>query len=82
MNRRRDLDDKFGKAIDRLSDFAKDFPLKDPMTEPNIGGTAAGDVNISDKSKSPTAILQALKNNLFSNVKFPFVYLSLNSDES
>jgi hypothetical protein len=54
--------DKFEKAIDLLSDFAKDFPLKDLTSDPNIGGTA-GEANISDKSKSATAtrILQALK---------------------
>ena len=75
------LDNKFRKAINLLHGFSKDFPHKDPTSDPIIGGTA-GKANVSDKSKSPTAILQALKNNLLSNVKFPSVYLSLNADES
>ena len=75
-----DSDKKARKAIDLLSDFAKDFPLKDPTSDSNIGGTITGEVKKSDKSKSATTILQALKNDLHSNVKFPSVYLSLNAD--
>ena len=75
-----ELDNKFKNAIDLLSDFAKDFPLKDPTSDLNIGRTATGKVEMSDKSKSPTTILQALKNDLHSKVKSPSVSLSLNAD--
>jgi hypothetical protein len=74
------VDKRFEKAIDLLSDFAKDFPLKDPTSDPNIGGTVTGEVKMNDKSKSPSTILQALKNDLHSNVKFPSVSVSLNAD--
>ena len=74
------MDIKFGHAIDLLSDFAKNFPLKDSTSNPNIGGTATGEVKMSDKSKSATTVLQALKNYLYSNVNFPSASLSLNSD--
>ena len=68
------MDKKVGKAIDILSDFAKDFLLEDPTSDLNISGT------MSDKSKSATIILQALKNDLHSIVKFLSVSLSLNAD--
>ena len=74
------VDKKFRNAIDLLSDFAKDFPPKDPTLNPNIGGDIAMKINV--KSNSPLTILQALKNNLDSNVTFPSVSLSLNADES
>ena len=64
------VDNKFRKALDLLSDFAEEFPLKDPTSDPKIG----------NNSKSPTTILQLLKNNLLSNVKFSSVSLSLNTD--
>ena len=74
----------FRVAIDLLSDFAKDFPPKDSTSDPNIqaniDGTVTGEVKMSVKSKSPLMILQALKNDLRSNVKFPFVSLSLDTD--
>ena len=73
-----DIDNKFRRAIDLLGDFTKDFP---PTSDPNIGGTATGtgEVKMSDKSKYPSAILrlQALKNDVHSNVIFLSVSLSL-----
>ena len=81
LSQRSQVDKKVGKAVDLLSDFAKDFPLKDPTSDPNIGGTFTGEVTMSDKSKSATTVLQALKNDLYSNVKFPSASLSLNSDD-
>ena len=84
LSRRFELDKKFGKAIGLLGDFVKDFPLNDPTSDPNIGGTVTstvtGDVKMGDKSKSATTILQALKNDIHSNVKFPSVFLSLNAN--
>lgn len=76
------VEDKFREAVDILSIFVKDFPLKDSMSDPNIGGTVTGKVKMSDKSKSPTTILQALKNSLNSRVKFLSVSLSFNADGS
>ena len=77
---RSEMDNKFKKALDLLSAFAKNFPLKDqtsarsPRTsDPNIGR------NVKN-SKSPMTILQALTINLRSNVRFPSVSLSLNAD--
>ena len=70
-----EVGNKFRKAIDLLSDFANDFPLKDPTSDPNIGGTVIGKVMMGDKSKSATIILQALRNDLHSKVKFPSVPL-------
>ena len=72
----------FEGAIDLLSSFAEDFPLKDPTSDTIIGGTVAGEVKMSNNSKSPSAILHALKNNLYSNVTFPSVSLSRNTDGS
>ena len=71
---------KFRITIDLLSDFAKDFPPKDSTSDPNIGGPVTGEVKISVKSESPLMILQALKTDLHSNVNFPFVSLSLDTD--
>ena len=57
---------KFARTILLLSDFEKDFPSKDPTSDPNIGGEA----NLSDTPKSPSTILHALKMNLHALVKF------------
>ena len=70
----------FKNALRLLSDFAKEFPLKDPISDPNISGTAAEEVKNGNNSNSPTTILQALENDLHSNVKFPSISLSLNAD--
>ena len=75
-----EVDKKFRKAIDLLCDFAEDFPLKDSTSGPNTGWTVTGGVTMSDKSKSATTILQALRNDLRSNVEFSFSSLSLNAD--
>ena len=80
------MERKLVNAVDLLSDFAKDFPLMDSTSDPNIGGTITGEVKISDKLKSAMTILQALKNDLHSSdstvkdVKFPSVSLSRNAD--
>jgi hypothetical protein len=77
-----EVDKKFGKAIYLLSDLEKDFPS---VSDPNIGGTVTGEANMcdnTDKSESFSAILRALEKNLFSKVKFLFVSLPLNADES
>ena len=74
------VDNKFRMAIDLLGDFAKDFPLKDSTSDPNISGTVTGEVKMNVESKSPLMILHALKTNLHSNVKFSSVSLSLNAD--
>ena len=79
-SRKYEIDQKFGKAIDLLSDFAKDFALENLMSDLNIGGNDTGEVKMGDKSKSATIILQALKNDLHSIVKFLSVSLSLNAD--
>ena len=70
----------FKNALRLLSNFAKQFPLKDLTSDPNIGGTATGEVKNGNNSDSPTTILQALENDLHSNVMFPSVSLSLNAD--
>ena len=75
------VDKKFRDVIDLLSDFAKDFALKDLTSDPNIGETVTGEVRMSDKSRSAMTILQALKNNLHSNVKFPYLSSFPNVDE-
>jgi hypothetical protein len=67
----KEVDEKFRKAIHLLSDFEKLFPPNNPTSEPNLGG-----------SKSPSTILNALKNNLHAKVKFPSVSLLINSDDS
>ena len=71
-----EVDSKFEKAIDILRDFAKDFPLKDSMSDLNIDGTVTGEVNMNEKFMFATTILQALKDDLHSNVKFPSVSTS------
>lgn len=78
--RKSKVDKKFRKAIDLLCDFAKDFPPKDSTSGSNTGGTVTGEVRMSDNFKSPTTILQALKNDLRSNVKASFLSLSLYAD--
>ena len=79
-----EVDNKFRKVIDLLGDFSEDFLSKGPTSDPNFGGAVtgelAGEVEMGDKSKSPMTILQALKNNLHSNVKFLSVSLSLTAD--
>ena len=79
-SRKYEIDQKFGKAINLLSDFAKDFALENLMSDLNIGGNDTGEVKMGDKSKSATTILRALKDNLYSNVKFPPVSITLNAN--
>ena len=76
------VDKKFGDVIDLLSGFEKDFPLKDPMSDPNIRGTTTRETSRSDKFKSPSTILSALKKNLHAKVMFPSVSLLLDAYES
>lgn len=74
-----EVDNKFRKALDLLSDFVKEFPLKDSTSDdldPNISGTVTGEVKTGNNSKSATIILQALKTDLHSNVKFP-IYICI-----
>jgi hypothetical protein len=73
------VDKKFWEAIDLLSGFEMDLLSEDPTSDPNIGSREA---KSSDKLKSPSAILHALKGNLHAKVKFPAVSLSLKPDES
>jgi hypothetical protein len=75
------VDKKFREAIHLLSGFDMDPLSEDPMSGPAIGGTDTRNVK-SDKSKSPSTILHALKENLHAKVKFPSVSLSLDVDES
>jgi hypothetical protein len=72
----KEVDKKFGEAIDLLSSFEKDFPSKDPMSDPNIGGMVTREAKMSDKSESPATILDALKKNLHAKVKFPSVFFT------
>jgi hypothetical protein len=75
----KEIDKKFGDAIDLLSAFEEDFPSKDPTPDdpdPNTGGTATE----AKMSKSPSTILHALKENLHSKVKLPSIYLPLHAD--
>jgi hypothetical protein len=74
---RSDVKKKIRKTLNLLSDFAKKFPLKDPGT---VTGKVTNGINSNKNSKSPTTILQALKDDLYSNVKSPSVSLSLNTD--
>ena len=69
-----EVDYKFGEVIHLLSDFEKDFLSEDPTSDPNIGGTVAEEAKISDESRSPSAILYALKKNLHAKVKSPSVF--------
>ena len=68
-----EVDEKFREAIDLLSGFDKDFPSKDPTSDPNIGRSVTREdpEGKSDKSDSPSTILFALKKNLHAKVKFP-----------
>lgn len=66
------VDKKFRRVIDLLSRFEMDF--KDSMSGPNIGETITREA----KSKSPSMVLHALKENLRAKVKCPFFTLSLN----
>ena len=76
-----EVDKKFEEAIDMLSGFEEGFPPKNPTSGPNIGGTVTREAKMSDKSKSPSTILYALKNNLYANVMFLSISLLLNADE-
>ena len=67
------VDKKFGEVIHLLSSFEKDFPSKDPASDPNIGGTMTREAGLNDKfdkSKYASTILYALKQNLHAKVKF------------
>ena len=71
-----EVDEKFREAIDLLSGFDKDFPSKDPTSDPNIGRPFTRENpegKMGDKSDSPSTILFALKKNLHAKVKFPSV---------
>ena len=64
------VDNKFKRAIRLLSDLEKDFPFKDRSI------TVTGEERTSNKSKSPSKILYALKKNLHAKASFPlFFYL-------
>jgi hypothetical protein len=76
------VDGKFATAIHLLSGFEKDFPSKDPTSDPNISGVVTREASMSDTSKSPSAILHALKRNLHAKVKLPSVSLHIDADES
>ena len=71
----KEVDKKFGEAIDLLSCFEKDFPSKDPTSNSKVGGMVTRDAKMSDESESPLTILYALKENLHSKVKLPSVSL-------
>lgn len=73
-----EVDKKFEEAIRLLSNFEKDFPFKDP--DPNLGGTVTVEANMNNKSNHST-ILHALKENLHSKVKLPYVFLPRNAEE-
>ena len=75
----KEVDDKFAKAIHLLGRFKKDFPFRDPTSDPNINGTVT---RVCDKSQSPSKILRALEKKLHSKVNFLYVSLPLNADES
>ena len=77
-----EVDKKFGDAIRLLSGFEKDFPSEDPTSDPDFDGTVSRETKMSNKSKSPSAILHALKENLHSKVTFSSVSLLLNADEA
>ena len=72
----RKVDKKLRKVFDLLRRFEKDF--KDSMSSPNIGEIVTREA----KSKSPSMVLHTLKKNLHAVVKYSFVSLSLNTDES
>ena len=72
IKRTPEVDRKFEEAINLLSRFEKNFPPKNSILSPNIGGTLGGtvtrEVEMSDKPKPPSAILYALKNSLHAKV--------------
>ena len=76
-----ETDNKFREVIHMLSGFEKDFLSEDSTSDPNIGGMVAEEAKISDRSRSPSTILYALKKNLHAKVKSPSVFLPLNADE-
>ena len=61
------VDKQLREIIDLLSSFERDF--KDSISGQNIGGEA--------KSKFPSMVLHALRNNLHTKVKCPSVSSSL-----
>lgn len=74
-----EVDKKFEVAIDLLYHFVKDFPTLNPnirnLTFKLPKTTRSG-------SKSPFAVLYALRRNIHSPVEFLSDSLSLNADES
>jgi hypothetical protein len=74
VDRTSEVDKKFGEAIHLLSGFEMDSVFDDPTSDSNIGSTITREAKLSDKSKSPSTILHALKKNLHAKVKFPFVF--------
>ena len=71
----KEVDEEFGEVIHLLCRFEKDFLLDVPTLDPSIGGTVTREARTSDTSKSPSAILYALKKNLHAKVKFSYVSL-------
>jgi hypothetical protein len=69
-----EVDKKFEEAIHILSTF-EDFRSKDLMSDPNTSRMVTREA-MSDKFKSPSAIISALKENLHAKVR---LYLSLTS---
>jgi hypothetical protein len=81
--RSENVDRKFEEVIHVLSRFEKDFPSKNPTSDPNhIGGTGAREAKMSDTfdPESPSAILYTLKNHFHAKVAFPSVSLLINAD--
>ena len=65
------VDNRFKRTFRLLSDLEKSFPFKDGSM------AVTGEEKTSDKSKSPSQILYALKKNLHAKVSFHlFLYLS------
>jgi hypothetical protein len=73
------VNEGFEEVIHLLCRFEKDFLLDEPTLDPSIGETVT---RMSDRSKSPSAILYALKKNLHAKVKFLHASLPLNVDVS
>ena len=75
---------KFRKVVHLLGCLEKDFLSKDPTSDQNIGGTVSGEAKIDDRFnlKYALTVLSQLKKGLCAMVKFPFVSLPLNADES
>ena len=76
------VDREFGEVIDLLSSFERDFPSKDPTSDPNVGRTAPRKPKTSDESElsRPLNMLHALKENLHSKVAFPVSFSPVNAD--